>query len=132
MSVYGRKLTASLLALCLILGLAACGDGGEDSDAERLSGPIYVPEFIELDLELDYVNGGCCDGRYIYILGEISKPQLYNGQGELVRDLPGCEASSSCASWPPPSSPASPPAHCTPSSGGGGAVSGSCPCSSPC
>ena len=92
MSVYGRKLTASLLALCLILGLAACGDGGGDSDAERLSGPIYVPEFIELDLELDYVNGGCCDGRYIYILGEISKPRLYNGQGEVVRDLTEEEA----------------------------------------
>ena len=73
------------------MGLAACG-GGEDSDAERLSGTIYVPEFIELDMELDYINSGCCDGRYIYLLGDISKPQLYNGQGELVRDLTEEEA----------------------------------------
>ena len=44
---YGKKLTALLLALCMLLALAACGSGGDSGDAAQLSGTIYVPEFLE-------------------------------------------------------------------------------------
>ena len=89
---YGKKLTALLLALCMLLALAACGSGGDSGDAEQLSGTIYVPEFLECDLDLDYINSGCCDGRYVYVLGDVNTPQLYNAQGEVVRDMTEEEA----------------------------------------
>ena len=89
---YGKKLTALLLALCMLLALAACGSGGDSGDAEQLSGTIYVPEFLECDLDLDYINSGCCDGRYVYVLGDVNTPQLYNAQGEVVRDMTEAEA----------------------------------------
>ncbi len=74
MKVYGKKLTAALLALVLALGLAACSskDGdGKDGDP-LLSGKVYVPEFIDFDLKLDYIDGGCSDGKNVYIAGSIS------------------------------------------------------------
>ena len=92
MGVYGKKLTALLLALCMVLGLVACG-GGDDS-ADQLSGTIYMPEFIDLDLKVDYINSGYCDGQYVYVLGETNTPQLFDGSGQYVKDLTEEEASS--------------------------------------
>lgn len=92
MGVYGKKLTALLLALCMVLGLVACGGGGDD--AEQLSGTIYMPEFIDLDLKVDYINSGYCDGQYVYVLGETNTPQLFDGSGQYVKDLTEEEASS--------------------------------------
>lgn len=69
----GKKLTALLLAASLFLGLAACG--GKDPD-EQLSGTVYVPEFMEFDLNelgIEYINTGCCDGTYVYILADAGK-----------------------------------------------------------
>ena len=47
MRIQGKKLTALLLAFCIVLGLAACGSGGDDKNAgtDQLSGTI-----IDLDL----------------------------------------------------------------------------------
>ena len=70
---HGKKLTALLLALCMALGLAACGGGGEDKKqdgASPLSGTVYVPEFMDLDLDADDITAGCCDGTNIYVVAE--------------------------------------------------------------
>lgn len=92
MRVHGKKLTALLLALCMVMGLAACGSGG--NDAEQLSGTIYVPKFIDFNLKVDYINSGYCDGQNVYILGEISTPQLFSGDGQFIRDMTEEEANS--------------------------------------
>ncbi|MDE7245100.1 MAG: hypothetical protein K2O18_14165 [Oscillospiraceae bacterium] len=75
MKVYGNRLTALLLALCIILGLAACGSGGDKkngSDANQLSGTVYVPEFLDLGIEVDYIDSGCCDGENVYLVASVS------------------------------------------------------------
>ena len=69
---YSNRLTAVLLALCIVLGLAACGSGKDGGDAEQLSGTVYVPEFIDLGLDVDYVNSACCDGKDVYIVADTS------------------------------------------------------------
>ena len=92
MRVRGKKLTALLLALCMVMGLAACGSGG--GNTEQLSGTIYVPKFIDFNLKVDYINSGYCDGQNVYVLGEITTPQLFDGNGQFVRDLTEEEANS--------------------------------------
>ncbi len=74
MKVYGKKLTAALLALVLSLGLAACGgkDGDSKGDDQLLSGKVYVPEFIDFDVGLTYIDSGCSDGKNVYVAGTIS------------------------------------------------------------
>ena len=64
-----KKLSALFMSILLPLSLAACG--GKDEDA--LTGTVYVPEFVEFDLSelgIQYINAGCCDGEYIYMLAE--------------------------------------------------------------
>ena len=77
MKICGKRLTALLLALCVTLGLAACGSGGDDTggNTETISGTVYVPKFVDLDLEADYIQGGCCDGTNVYIIAETSKEE---------------------------------------------------------
>lgn len=53
MRKHTNRLTALLLALCIVLGLAACGSGKDSGEADQLSGIVYVPEFIDLGLEVD-------------------------------------------------------------------------------
>ena len=69
MKVYGKKVTALLLALCMVLGLAACGNGGDDTS--QLSGTIYMPEYIDFNLDAEYINSGYCDGQIVYVIAEI-------------------------------------------------------------
>ena len=64
----GTRKTALLLAMCLLLGLlAGCGK----KDTQQLSANVYVPTYLDLDLSLDYVRGGCIDGENMYIIGQI-------------------------------------------------------------
>lgn len=65
----GKRLTALLLALCLTLGLAACGKDKEEDDANQLSSTVYVPEYISLDMGKNTnFYGGCTDGKNVYLL----------------------------------------------------------------
>ena len=64
-----KKITALILCVGMLAVCSACGPGGDDA----LSGTVYVPEFLEFDLSalgIEYINTGCCDGEYIYILAE--------------------------------------------------------------
>ena len=75
MKRYGKQLTAALLALCITLGLAACGGGGDGESgggANTLSGKVYVPQFMDFKLDIDYIQGGCADEENVYIIGFIS------------------------------------------------------------
>ena len=63
-----KRVLTSLLAGCMLLSLAACGKD-KDEDTEQLSGTVFVPEFIDLDLGKNSdMRGGCTDGTYIYLL----------------------------------------------------------------
>jgi len=71
MATWGKRAAAALLAAVMALGLTACGGKGS---VEPLSGTVYVPEFLDFDMDelgVQYVNAGCCDGTYVYILAEV-------------------------------------------------------------
>lgn len=86
MGGHWKKMIALLLAVCTFLGLTAC-DG--KAAEEQLSGTVYVPEFMEFDLSewgIEYINTGCCDGTYVYILADVGKEsrKLTLRQGKLI------------------------------------------------
>ena len=66
----GRRLTALLLAVCMALGLAACGSGGKEGGGDQLlSGRVYVPQFIDMNIEgLDDISGGCVGEESVYLI----------------------------------------------------------------
>ena len=80
MRTYGKRALAALLALCMLLALAACGN--KEVDAER----VYVPEFLSLDLELlgkdFYLSSGCTDGTNVYLLCHVYPDYEAGEEGE--------------------------------------------------
>lgn len=67
-----RRLAALLLAACMALGLTACGGGGKDKDnAGQLSGKVYVPSFVDINMDVEDVMGGCSDGENLYLLAQV-------------------------------------------------------------
>ena len=67
-----RRLAALLLAACMALGLTACGGGGTDTDnAGQLSGKVYGPSFVDINMDVEDVMGGCSDGENLYLLAQV-------------------------------------------------------------
>ena len=69
-----KRILCLLLSLSLLLALAACGKDKEQDDTQQLSGTVYVPEFMDLNLDLGKnfdIDGGCTDGTNVYLLVSI-------------------------------------------------------------
>ncbi len=81
----GKKTLALLLAVCLLLSLLA-GCGKKDN-TQQLSATVYVPKYLDLNIDVDYISGGCSDGENIYLIGERSE--------EIRQEIPGSEDSES-------------------------------------
>ena len=67
-----KRGAALLLALTLTLGLAACGKD-KDNGTEQLTGKVYVPEFLDFNLDVEYISGGCATGDAVYLMGSKSQ-----------------------------------------------------------
>ena len=67
-----KRGAALLLALTLTLGLAACGKD-KDNGTEQLTGKVYVPEFLDFNLDVEYISGGCATGDAVYLMGSESQ-----------------------------------------------------------
>ena len=63
-----KRAVCLLLAAVMLLGLLA-GCGKKDN-TQQLSATVYVPKYVDLNLELDYISGGCSDGENLYLIGE--------------------------------------------------------------
>lgn len=85
MKIRWERLTAALLAaLCLLLALSACGQGGrrEIHKVNWVTAPAYTAENAALPVETGNLAGCCTDGEFMYILVE-QKP----GEEEFPADL---------------------------------------------
>ncbi|MBD5150921.1 MAG: hypothetical protein HDT16_00090 [Oscillibacter sp.] len=64
----GKRKLALLLAVSLLLGLLA-GCGKKDN-GQQLSANVYVPKYMGLNIDADYVRSGCISGDTIYLVGQ--------------------------------------------------------------
>ena len=56
---YRMRLTALLLAMLMVLGLTGCDGGGKNEDnKEQLSSKIYLPTYVDIDMDLRDVTDG--------------------------------------------------------------------------
>lgn len=89
MNTIKKRAIGLLLALAMLLSLAACGKN--DDDAQQLSGTVYVPQFIDLNLESlgqNYnLQGGCTDGTNVYLLVSIYPDDDAGEAGEMREAL---------------------------------------------
>ena len=77
---YRMRLTALLLAMLMVLGLTGCDGGGKNEDnKEQLSSKIYLPTYVDIDMDLRDVTDGCTDGENLYLLAEVNDGE----QGEV-------------------------------------------------
>lgn len=77
-----RKQSA-LLAGLLVLGLTACSS--EIKEEELLvSDKIYVPQFIDLKLDADYLPAGCADEQNLYVAAVTNEPMEDTGSQDAA------------------------------------------------
>lgn len=92
-----KQFLAAVLAVCLLLGLAACG--GKKTEIHRISwqtAPAYIPEGVPLPVETGSLNGCCTDGESLYLLTEerdgegkkfvLTRASLAEGTAEALPD----------------------------------------------
>ncbi len=82
-----KKLLLLILALCLILSLAACGQGGDSPEPDTPdSGPAAVPENVPTD---DPEQMGLADlaGSWEMVSGEIEGYTFYTDEGGMIAYL---------------------------------------------
>lgn len=75
-----KRVAALLLALSMLLALSACGKN-QDND-QQLSGTVYVPQFMDLNLNVGKqynIDSGCTDGTNVYLLIDVY-PDWENGE----------------------------------------------------
>lgn len=90
-----RNCTALLLAACLLLGLAACGEkAGEESgqksgepgsDPALLSDTVYTPERVDWSPDMSSLNSGCVSGDWLFLAGSAKGER---GEEYALRRVP--------------------------------------------
>ena len=87
-----RRIAALALALCLIAGLAGCGDKSEQKENKTLAQELgfgYLSEYSDVgDLKLNYVSQVTTAKGKLYLYGEYYDEQTYeSGSALYERDL---------------------------------------------
>lgn len=72
MNGMGKRRVALTLALCLALGLLA-GCGKKSGGDQQLSATVYVPSYLDAEVDASYFNGGCVDGNNVYLIAANEK-----------------------------------------------------------
>ena len=88
-----RRAVSVVLALSMLLALLA-GCGNKDkNNAQQLSATVYVPQYVDLGVDLDDVNGTCIAGDTLYLVGETEErtehriPGVDGGEDEVYYDF---------------------------------------------
>ncbi len=88
MNLSVKRHTALLLAVSLLLGLlAGCG---KKENTQQLSANVYVPKYLDVDLDVSYVRNGCSDGKNLYLVGQkenqVEREDPATGEKYLTSD----------------------------------------------